>query len=128
MLEYIVSKNTIYTVLIIGLIIGFLGGFFAARNRYKTQLINVSNQLAQKELELKNINEKNSLQKREGYEMKDGKMTVVKDGIETDMDQDVILIDGTKVGVDGSVTKKDGTVLNLLNGEMIRSDGSIQTK
>lgn len=96
------ARNTIYTVLIIGLIAGFLGGFFAAR----------------KKLELKDINKKISLQKCEGYKMKGEKIIVIKDGVEANMNQDVILSDGTKVGIDGSV-------VNLQNGETIWADGSM---
>lgn len=125
MVEYVVSKNTIYTVLIIGLILGFAGGFLFARNKYKTQLVQTSIKLAQTESELKNLGEKISMQKKEGYKMQDGKIVVVKDGVEADMDKEVVLADGTKVGVDGVVVKKDGSVLNLQNGEIVWSDGSI---
>lgn len=55
--------------------------------------------------------------------MKDGKMTVSKDGEAMAMDKDMELSDGTKVMMDGKYMTKDGKTMMMSEGDMMTMDG-----
>ena len=51
--------------------------------------------------------------------MKDGKMWVVKNGVRTEMKEDMPLSNGTMVMMDGTVKMKDGKTKMMKNGSSI---------
>src|SRR3989344_3055386 len=61
-----------------------------------------------------------------GFEMMNGRMMMIdeKTKVQTSMENDAVLNDGTKVMTDGKVIKKDGTTFTLKEGESIWMDGS----
>jgi hypothetical protein len=59
-------------------------------------------------------------------EMKNGKLTMMKEGKE--MTADVTLANGTKIMMDGTVTIKDGTKRSLTDGECVNDNGKVITK
>lgn len=60
--------------------------------------------------------------------MKEGKMTVMKDGKTTAMDKEMTLTDGTRIMPDGKVMMNDGSTKILKDGESIPLSGSSKTK
>jgi len=60
---------------------------------------------------------------KDGVFMKDGKVMETMAGKTTDLMQDVMLKDGTKIMMDGTVIMKDGTKGMLKNGDMYDMDG-----
>ena len=75
--------------------------------------------------------EKKSMEEKEmaeiGFEMKNNKMIMIdaKTKIESSMEKDATLNDGTKVMTDGKVIKKDGTAFMLKEGESMWMDGTM---
>lgn len=122
-----VTKKTMYTMLILGLLLGFFGGFLSARNRYKTDLIKLSVDLSQREAELKKFLDKEILMSEE-YLMKDGRIVIVKDEKEAELTEDKTLPSGVKITTFGVVAKPDGTSIQLQNGESVWADGSIKNQ
>lgn len=60
---------------------------------------------------------------KDGVTMKDGKVWTVKYGKTTEMTQDIVLSDGSKVMTNGQVVMKNGTTKMLHDGESISSEG-----
>ena len=59
----------------------------------------------------------------DGVLMRNGRMYVVKKGVETSMYEDVSLLDGTRVHIDGTLLRVDGTKNKLHNDERINING-----
>jgi hypothetical protein len=57
--------------------------------------------------------------------MKAGRMTMVRDGELVEMDEDVLMNDGTRVLTDGTVIKTDGATRMMMEGESMGMDGEI---
>jgi hypothetical protein len=63
---------------------------------------------------------------REGTVMKEGGiMMTVRDGELVEMNEDVLLNDGTRVLMDGTVIMTDGTTRMMMEGESLGMDGEI---
>ena len=60
---------------------------------------------------------------KDGVFMKDGKVMETMGGKTSNLMQDVMLKDGTKIMMDGTIMMKDGTKGMLKNGEMYDMDG-----
>jgi len=58
--------------------------------------------------------------------MKEGKMIQMKDGKTMDLTQDVTMTDGSVVMANGSLKKKDGTTVELKNGDCVMMDGTVK--
>lgn len=73
-----------------------------------------------------NSMEKESMMAEEGFEMMNGKMMMLneKAKIQTMMEKDAVLNDGTKVMTNGKVIRSNGTSFMLGEGESVWMDGS----
>ncbi len=60
--------------------------------------------------------------------MKDGKMSIQRNGSITNMDKEMILLDETKVMTNGTIQRKNGTKMTLKNGEAIDMNGQILSR
>jgi len=60
--------------------------------------------------------------------MKDGQMMLVKNGMETKMEKDVTLPSGTVISTAGVVKKKDGSEVQLKDGQYIALPAAIEKK
>jgi hypothetical protein len=54
--------------------------------------------------------------------MKNGQMLILSDREMIALNEDIILVDGTRIGLDGRVTMSDGTYQELLEGQAIMID------
>jgi len=54
--------------------------------------------------------------------MKNGQMLILRDREMIALNEDIILVDGTRVGLDGRVTMTDGSYQELLEGQAIMID------
>jgi uncharacterized protein DUF6799 len=54
--------------------------------------------------------------------MKKGHMLILRDHEMIALNEDIILVDGTRIGLDGRVTMADGTYQELLEGQAILID------
>ena len=61
------------------------------------------------------------------YMMKSGKMVMEKNGMTSDMTQDVTLSNGTIVMKDGTVKTKAGKTITLKDGQCVYTNGKIST-
>lgn len=57
--------------------------------------------------------------------MRAGRVTVLRDGELLEMEEDILLPDGTRVTVDGTVVMPDGTTRTMMDGEAITMDGEM---
>lgn len=117
-------RNTIVAIALVALILGFIGGFTVARQRYKPLLQANSDAIIQKDAEINKLNAQamevekaKTADTSTTYMIKEGKMMVEKEGLTDAVSKDVTLADGTKVMVNGTVMKKDGTKIKLSEGE-----------
>lgn len=114
------SDMTMKVVIIVALLIAFVAGYFAARAKYKPQLVELSKMVSDKD---------QSMQKMKANAnkivMKDGKMWIVEDGMVREMDSDIILPNGNKITTDGKLTSEDGTETMMNNGEAMDMDGKM---
>ena len=63
---------------------------------------------------------------KDGIMMKDGKMTMMRDGKEiTRMDRETTLSNGAKVMMNGKMKTKDGKEVQLQEGQMVMLDGKM---
>jgi hypothetical protein len=54
--------------------------------------------------------------------MKNGQMLILRDREMITLNEDILLVDGTRIGLDGRVTLADGTYQELLEGQAIMID------
>lgn len=118
-----VKNNTLMWAVVIALAIGFLGGYFIARTKYKAQISIISSMVAEKAAEVDTLKASNNR-----IIMVNGEMMVEKDGDITKMDKDLELSNGTKVSIDGTVEKKDGTNTMMRDGDSMMMNGQEVTK
>jgi hypothetical protein len=73
-----------------------------------------------------NVSKVNSREDKFCYQMKNGKMMVVRNDME--LTSDYITPKGVTIKPDGTVMRKDGTILMLKEGECVNSEGIIEKK
>lgn len=61
----------------------------------------------------------------DGVMMQNGKIMMVKKGQMTTLDHDMTMSNGTKIMTDGSYTPKDGTTLQLKEGQHMDMSGNL---
>ena len=114
------NDMTMKIVVIIALLAAFAAGYFAARAKYKPQLVELSKMVSDKD---------EAMQKMKADAnriiMKDNKMWVVEQGMVREMDSDIILSNGTKVMSDGKVITSDDTETMMKNGDAIDMEGKM---
>jgi hypothetical protein len=54
--------------------------------------------------------------------MKNGQMLILRDREMIALNEDIILVDGTRIGLNGRVTMTDGSYQELLEGQAIMVD------
>ena len=114
------SDMTMKVVIIIALLVAFIAGYFAARAKYKPQLVELSKMVSDKD---------QSMQKMKANAnkivMKDGKMWVIENGMVKEMDSDIMMPNGSKVSIDGKITGEDGKESMMNNGEAMDMTGKM---
>ncbi len=60
--------------------------------------------------------------------MKDGKLSLMKSGVVSQLNKDLTLTNGTVIKVDGTVKSTDGSTIKLKEGEAIGLDGKLIMK
>ncbi len=113
---------------IVSLIVGLLIGWFIASNQYNAKLAQVNTMLMKKNDEVKMMKEKQEkdmMMKSTGYVMKDGKMMIEEGEKMSAMTEGVTLNNGYKVMTDGTIVKKDGTKIQLKEGQSVWMDGTM---
>lgn len=116
------TKATMSAKLMIIIVIGvaFAGGYLVARERYKPQINELSAMVIDRD---DKITELNNLRNR--LYMVDGELVQNKDGEITVIEDIFLLTDGSRVGNNGVVTRPTGEEEELMEGEMLFTDGTI---
>ncbi len=114
------NDMTMKIVILVALVLAFIGGYFAARAKYKPQLVELSKMVSDKDQTMQKMKtEANRVL------MKDGKMWIVENGMVNEMDSDIMMPNGTKVMTDGKVVTEDGTESMMKNGDAMDMQGKM---
>lgn len=73
------------------------------------------------------MHDKMQMLKKDGCMMMDGKMMMIKDGKMTAMKKQMTLGNGTKCMVDRTCVKKDGSKINMKEGDHMDMDGNMKS-
>lgn len=116
------TKSAMSAKLMIIIVIGaaFAGGYLVARERYKPQINELSAMVIDRDDKITYLN---NLRTR--LYLVDGELVQNKDG-EISVIEDVFLLtDGSKVGNDGIITRPTGESVELMEGEVLFTDGTV---
>lgn len=113
------TKNII---IFVALLVAFVGGYVFARAKYKPQILELNKMVMERDNTM-------SAMKANANKimMKDGKMWVIKDGVATQMANDTIMKNGTKVMMNGKMMQ-DGKEVDLRNGDSLDMEGKMMTQ
>ncbi|OIP57922.1 MAG: hypothetical protein COX79_02905 [Candidatus Levybacteria bacterium CG_4_10_14_0_2_um_filter_36_16] len=114
------KNNVTMLILAISLAVGFLGGYFMARTKYKAQLVIVSEMVSQRDTIINSLKAKSNR-----VMMVNGEMMMEKDGEVRRMEKSISTADETTVDINGSVTKKDGSQTMMKDGDSMMIDSQI---
>lgn len=109
-------------ILVVALALAFVGGYLVARARYKPQILELNKMVMDRDQSLNMMKANANRVMR-----KDDKVYIVKDGIVSEVTEDVTLNNGDKVMMDGKVVKKDGSESMMQNGDSMDMDGKMMT-
>ncbi len=114
-------------ILAVVLLVGLLGGYVIARQKYRPMMLAKDKMILDRDSEIKRLNQQCQVLGLKGVMMKDDKMyTVWTTGENKLMTQDMMAPDNvTKLMMDGKIVKSDGTVVTLTNGEIYTFDGKV---
>lgn len=107
-------------ILVVALALAFVGGYLVSRARYKPQILELNKMVIEKDQALNKMKANSNK-----VMMKDGKMYVVKDGMVSELTDEVTMTNGDKVMSDGKVMKADGSESMMQNGESMDMDGKM---
>lgn len=116
-----INKNNVAMwMAAIALGIGFLGGYFMARTKYKAQIVIISNMVAQRDTMINSLKEKANR-----VMMVNGEMMMERDGEVGRMVKSISTSDETTIDIDGKVTKKDGSQTMMKDGDSMMIDSQV---
>lgn len=114
------SDMTMKVIVIAAILFAFAAGYFAARAKYKPQLVELSKMVSDKDQAMQKMKaDANKIV------MKDGKMWIIENGMVREMDSDIMLPNGSKVTATGSVTTEDGKESMMQNGDAMDMEGKL---
>ncbi|HSX40545.1 MAG TPA: DUF6799 domain-containing protein [Candidatus Saccharimonadales bacterium] len=121
-------KNIMTIAVVISLLVGGLGGYAAARSKYRPMLLNKDDQITKQTQDIKTLQDHQTIlmqnQKApDGVMLKDKTMMITKFGQTIPMRDEVVLSDGTRVAPSGRAFFKDGTNITLKEGQGFSFDG-----
>lgn len=120
-------RNTVVALTLVFLIVGFAGGFTAARLRYKPLMNANSAAIIAKDTEIKNLKEKQvqvmqKVAEESGttFELVNSQLIMETSGSTSAVTKEITLPNGTKIMSNGTITKKDGSKIKLSEGEAFK--------
>ncbi len=119
------SKATMSTKLMIIVVLGiaFIAGYLVARERYKPQINELSAMVIDRDEKITYLNNLRNV-----LMVKDGNLIQNKDGQVVNVQETILLTDGSKVSVNGEITRPNGEVEKLVEGELLFMDGTVVTQ
>lgn len=117
------SGTLMKSLIVVGLLLAFFGGYIFARAKYKPQILELNKMIAERD-------ETMNMMKADDNKimMKDGTMWVVKDGERMEMDADMMMSNGDKVMMDGKIVKSDGSESMMKDGDSMDMQGNMMKK
>lgn len=112
------NNNIMMWTVVIALALGFLGGYFIARTKYKAQITIISTMVAEKAAEVDALKAGNNR-----IIMVNGEMMMEKDSGITRMENDIEMSNGTRVTIDGKVEDKTGATSMMKDGDSMMMNG-----
>lgn len=129
-MKHIRSHLFAIIAIIITLGVGIVAGYAFARMKYKPLLLSKDTQIASVEQSVKKLEarESNMIEKpkmQDGIIMQGGHMMQVKDNSMSSLTKSMTMQDGTKITTAGRVTMKDGSVMQMREGEELTMNGKV---
>lgn len=121
-------RNVIAAIAVAVLILGLVGGVYLSRKSYVPVLSELSTQIEQKNEEIRKLREQEKMMQKEEmptvYVITKGKVYPV--GSDSAVLQEVELKTGEVLRVNGILVRNDGTIVRLLTGDVVSTDGTIK--
>lgn len=115
-----VNDNSMKVILVVALALAFIGGYLVSRARYKPQILELNKMIMEKDGTINTMRANaNRVMRR------DDEMWIVKDGMVSRMEEEVMMSNGDKAMPDGMIVKSDGSEVKLQNGQSMGMDGKM---
>lgn len=115
-----VNDNSMKVILVVALALAFIGGYLVSRARYKPQILELNKMIMEKDGTINTMRANaNRVMRR------DDEMWIVKDGMVSRMEEEVVMSNGDKAMPDGMIVKSDGSEVRLQNGQSMGMDGQM---
>lgn len=118
------NKKVVISWSLIGMVVfGFILGYLAATIKDKVELTIEKTQSVSKDDAIAQLKDRMNR-----VAMWGGKMMRLRDGVLSDVTEDIVLSNGTKISAGGRIETKDGEVIWMKDGDEVFMNGSMMTR